>query len=105
MPENELKLLPCPMCGKGDVETLEEWSGSVLVSYGIGCICGCQIDTVWKNKESAIKVWNTRAKDPEKEALIALLKEAYFAIIRDKTSVKKAALKKIEAALKSVRDV
>jgi hypothetical protein len=71
MPESELKLLPCPMCAETQIK-LTEWPADATICE-IFCL-NCHLNTGAKfTKEEAIKHWNCRAKDPEKEALIDLL--------------------------------
>lgn len=55
-----LKLKPCPFCG---------WEANVQQTaytglYYVVCSgCGIEQPLVYKTKEEAVKVWNTRAKD------------------------------------------
>jgi Lar family restriction alleviation protein len=100
MPESELKLLPCPFCGGHDIKIIEVDLAQCEIDYCIRCLdcetSNCLMDT----KEECIRLWNTRAKDPEKEALREALDVclSYFKIFTDDSH--KQYVNTIEAALK-----
>lgn len=65
------ELKPCPFCGGEDVEHLPDGFGNWLV----GCVtCDYRIQCVSCTEDDAVRYWNTRPIEDEKDKQIAELK-------------------------------
>ena len=57
------KMKPCPFCAREPI--LSTWLNGTR--YGVYCKCGCESPKDSKSKEGAIRIWNRRRYNNEKE--------------------------------------
>ena len=60
---SDVKLLPCPFCGKSDT-TLIGWASVKAGSICIKCLHCKMLTSDFSTPEEAITFWNTRAQTP-----------------------------------------
>ena len=63
---NNIELKPCPFCGASKIN-IRIKAGLFYIAYCNNNMCGCSVAREM-SEEKAIKKWNRRADDTEKEA-------------------------------------
>jgi Lar family restriction alleviation protein len=59
---SEVKLKPCPFCGKNEISIWCADTVNHMTRYMIGCECGARMNGIMdEDKENVIERWNRRA--------------------------------------------